>query len=116
MSRENRVDQAFEGIKKLISRNITKEKIIEAIGDLNSGEFPLLFAKLEEFKETKRKKYYSDVDETVSHAQADAMFSPGGLSSHMGDWYDNEVRATHIQLRRDLSSIDSIIELLREVE
>jgi len=110
------LERIFLRIKGMIGNtNIGKEKILEAIGEVSKGEIVSLVAKLNELKNAVGERLEQETTEIVETARSEAQLSSEGLPSHMADFYDNEVSATHIAASTKFSDIDQAIDILAEL-
>ena len=84
-----------------------KQEINQVIARLGNTGVSVFFGELEKREQEANKQYDSDVHEYCMQGQADP---------NMVDFYDNEVRASHQGLNKDLRSIGSVRTFLQQIQ
>lgn len=106
----------LEKIKPIIGYPILEKCYIsKLVVGLPKEEIDILVIELRELRKEAEKKVVDDISEIIDTALSDSMFSPGGMSSGMGDFYDNNVSSAQVGANQTYSEIDRAIKIFTEI-
>lgn len=112
----SKIERTFLKVEAIIGKaNVGQSEVLQIIADLSQEEIIILIAKLHDLKKAAEERAARNTSEIGSTTKASRQFSPQGMPSCMGDFYDNEVSAVHIAVCRTFSEIDQMINILTEI-